>query len=461
VYFADTWNNRVRRIDTSGTITTFAGTGAVTKQTNPPFYDTDANGNPVTQSGYNGDNIAATSATLNWPFGVAVDSFSNVYISDYLNWRIRKVANGVITTVAGNGQSGYDGDGGSSTVSYISDPANVNVDVAGNVYIVDQATNRIRKVFPVYVAPKPPTDLDGDGIGDLTVWRPGNGTWFSLTSSSGYSYAASAAHQWGNQSLGDKPFIGDLDGDHIADLVIWRASTGTWYWLTSSSGYSTAMAQGKQWGNQSLGDVPMLADIDGDGKMDLVLWRASTGTWFWLTSSSGYNYNTAGSKQWGNQSLGDVPKLADVDGDGKADLIVWRASSGTWFWLTSSSGYNYNMAGSKQWGNQSLGDVPLTGDIDGDGRTELIVWRASTGTWFWLTSSSGYANSSGIQWGNQSLGDVPLPTDIDGDGKADLALWRASTGTWFWLKSSAGFNTNQAGAKQWGSSSQGDMPVVK
>ena len=321
--------------------------------------------------------------------------------------------------------------------------------------------NTTAATLTVRAAPVPRTDLDGDHIGDLTVWRPGNGTWFTLTSKSGYAYASQTSHQWGSQSNGDVPMMGDIDGDSIADFVIWRSTTGTWFWLTSSSGYAPAQAGSKQWGSQSEGDVPMLADMDGDGKMDLVLWRASTGTWFWLTSSSGYNYNASGVKQWGNQGLGDVPKVGDVDGDGKGDLIVWRASSGTWFWLTSTSGYNYANSGSKQWGNQSAGDVPMIGDLDGDGRTELVVWRASSGTWFWLTSTSGYANSTGIQWGNQGLGDLPLLTDIDGDGKADLTVWRASSGTWFWLQSTRGYDYNAVGSKQWGSQSLGDMPIVR
>jgi hypothetical protein len=90
----------------------------------------------------------------------------------------------------------------------------------------------------------------------------------------------------GSENAGDGPFIGDIDGDRKAELVVWRASPGTWFWLPSTAGYDYAGAQSKQWGNQTLGDIPALPDLDGDGKADLTLWPASTGTWFCLTSGA-------------------------------------------------------------------------------------------------------------------------------------------------------------------------------
>jgi hypothetical protein len=300
--------------------------------------------------------------------------------------------------------------------------------------------------FPSPVSPLP--DMDGDGTADLALWSGSTGLWSWLTTASGFNSATVGSQQWGNKSLGDVPLTGDIDGDRIDDLIVWRASTGEWFWVTSSSTFHNAGT--KQWG--AAGDIPIAADIDGDNRVDLVVWRPSTGTWYWLTSSSGYSYASAGSRQWGNTTLGDVPLAGHFDGDGKADLAIWRASTGTWYWLTSSSGYNYASAGSQQWGNQTLGDVPLLADFDGDRKADLAVWRASTGTWYWLRSSSGYATAAAgsVQWGSASASDIPLVGDIDGDGLTDLTVWRASTGTWFWLTSSSGYSYTAQRQKQWG-----------
>jgi CSLREA domain-containing protein len=304
-------------------------------------------------------------------------------------------------------------------------------------------------------------DLDGDSLAELIVWRPSDGTWYWLTSSTGYAYTNARSKQWGSQSAGDVPFLGDIDGDGSSDLIIWRASTGTWFWLTSSTNYNYASARSQQWGNKGLGDIPMLADMDGDGRSDLVIWRASTGTWYWLSSSTNYNPASAVGYQWGNQGLGDVPILGDFDGDTIADLGIWRASTGTWYWLTSTSGYSYANAGSKQWGSLAEADKPMLADIDGDARVDLMVWRPSLGAWFILTSTTNYdyASSLGIQWGAGT--DTPLLGDFDGDGRAELIIWRASTGQWFWLSSLSGYSYSAAGMKQWGSQAAGDIPMIR
>ena len=98
-------------------------------------------------AGFSGDGIAATSSSLNQPFGVAVDTLGNVYIADRANNRVRKVdAAGIVTTIAGNGAGGYSGDDRAATAASIFDITGVATDGAGNVYIADKSNNRIRKV---------------------------------------------------------------------------------------------------------------------------------------------------------------------------------------------------------------------------------------------------------------------------------------------------------------------------
>jgi sugar lactone lactonase YvrE len=113
-------------VDTSGNITTVAGTGT---------------------DGYNGDNIPASSAQLNDPEAVAVDGAGNLYIADRTNYRVRKVdTSGNITTVAGTGTAGYNGDGIPASTAQLSQPTGLALDGVGNVYIADFAGQRVRKV---------------------------------------------------------------------------------------------------------------------------------------------------------------------------------------------------------------------------------------------------------------------------------------------------------------------------
>jgi trimeric autotransporter adhesin len=126
VFFSDSSNHRVRKIDPQGIITTVAGNGT---------------------AAYVGDNDLATNASLNSPAGLAIDPLGNLFIADRNNNRIRKVdTNGIITTVAGNGVSGFGGDGGYATNASIRLPRGIAVDLSGNLFIADTGNNRVRKV---------------------------------------------------------------------------------------------------------------------------------------------------------------------------------------------------------------------------------------------------------------------------------------------------------------------------
>ncbi len=193
LFIADTGNYRVRKVSAIGTITTVAGNGAYgtsgvggpatsAQMSGPSAVVVDSSGNlfiadsdgaiarimkvtpngtintvaGVALSGFSGDGGPATSAALNNPTGMTVDSAGNLFIADLGNFRVRKVSasSGIITTVAGTGVSGFSGDGGLATSAGLSGPTGVAVDGAGNLYIVDNGlgaelvfgNHRVRKV---------------------------------------------------------------------------------------------------------------------------------------------------------------------------------------------------------------------------------------------------------------------------------------------------------------------------
>lgn len=127
--------------------------------------------------------------------------------------------------------------------------------------------------------------------------------------------------------------------------------------------------------------------------------------------------------------------LSNFDGDVKTDVSVFRPSTGVWYSLNSKDG------GFKGYQFGALGDKAVPGDYDADGATDLAVFRPSNGTWWIVRSSAGF---KGLQFGLN--GDVPVTGDYDGDLRSDIAVWRPSTGDWYVLRSSDGGVTT----RNWG-----------
>ncbi|MCA1683772.1 MAG: DUF11 domain-containing protein, partial [Actinobacteria bacterium] len=152
LYIADTFNNRIRKVDQSGIISTVAGTG---------------------EAGYNGDGGPATSAQLNTPVGVEVQGSGNLFISDYWNAAIRRVdASGIIDTVAGMGSPGYSGDGGYGPFALMGHPQGLELDAAGNLYIAEPDNSVVRRLVTSYLwiaADPDPTAVGESFTYDLSV----------------------------------------------------------------------------------------------------------------------------------------------------------------------------------------------------------------------------------------------------------------------------------------------------
>lgn len=176
--------------------------------------------------------------------------------------------------------------------------------------------------------------------------------------------------------------------------------------------------------------VPLadVTDFNGDGKADIAVYRSSTGEWFAIGSSV---------RSFGSPL--DIPTPGDYNGDGVADFAFFRPSTGEWQVLL------IGVEDVQTWG--IAGDIPVPGDYDGDKKTDRAVWRPATTEWWILLSGGGI---SYLVWGER--GDTPIPADYDGDGKDDVAVWRPSTGQWFILNSSEGLKIQVLGKS-------GDFPV--
>ncbi|HKX83398.1 MAG TPA: choice-of-anchor V domain-containing protein, partial [Pyrinomonadaceae bacterium] len=232
-------------------------------------------------------------------------------------------------------------------------------------------------------------------VGTVTFYVAGNQANNSGTSDGDRIILATATSAPSVTTPSDAPF--DFDGDDKTDVGITRTPGAMEWWINQSSNGTTFAA-----GFGASGDVAAPGDFTGDGKMDIAVFRPSSGTWFIMRSEdfSFFAFPFGGS--------GDIPAPADYDGDDKIDAAVFRPSSATWFVLQSAGG-----TGISQFGID--GDKPIPADYDGDGKADIGIFRpngAAGGEWWIQRSAAGlFATAFGTST------DRVVPGDYTGDGK--------------------------------------------
>lgn len=303
----------------------------------------------------------------------------------------------------------------------------------------------------------PPTqnhvDFDGNGRTDFAVVRNTGGgpsgqiTWFVNLNGPGTTFGS----QWGIN--GDVFTPEDFDGDNKSDIAIWRGGAPTvaaFYILQSQTNTVRIEPFGQT------GDEPrVVGDYDGDGKADPAVYRAGTNsgdqsTWFYRGSLNPAFVTYA---PWGQN--GDFPAPGDYDGDGKRDFVIQRNNGGgqARFWMQqTTAGFDSIVFGTPT-------DVIVPGDYDGDGKTDLAVARASAGQYNWYVrpSTTGAISAAPYAIFGASATDFHAHGDYDGDGKTDVAIWRPSAtpgASVFWVFGS----TSGAFAVPFGAN--GDYPVA-
>jgi len=299
-------------------------------------------------------------------------------------------------------------------------------------------------------------DFDGDGKTDPVVTRSENGKiiWYIQQSRDGFR-----AFQWGQDvtDFEDQPAAADYDGDGKCDIAVWRrhytvAGSQSYFFIYySRSGTVGVIPLG---GYQ---DIPMPQDYDGDGNADPAVYSPSSGgMWYIQQSRDGFR-----AEQWAVER----PIIGDYDGDGKADLAGYNrpfpetSLQEMTFYIHLSSSGNWLV---EQFGYRKADVGAAPGDYDGDGKTDIAVYRGAceygNGTWYWHRSSDGKYDQ--MKWGVGCTTDHAVPGDYDGDGKTDLAVYRRNgvgTQSYFYInETSIGLT-----AIPWGRDSDGSIFTLR
>jgi photosystem II stability/assembly factor-like uncharacterized protein len=309
------------------------------------------------------------------------------------------------------------------------DPTNANTIYAGlNVLSTFKSTDggqtwaRMNGIpgSKIYIDPADANKLYAfSGGNQLLKSNDGGRNWFEIAA--GSSYLTAFAVDWRTSTL----YLGRW-------IKVERSTDGGQTWTNFSAGlanpypdnyiyrleYDAAnklLHAGALWGIYSITTVPRTsADFDGDGRADVSVYRPSSGSWFWLNSGSGGFHEM----RFGLSSDLIVP--GDYDADGQTDLVVFRPSEGNWYLNRSREGF-----GVVRWG--MAGDIPIQGDFDGDEKADIVIYRPTTGTW-WFDLRQPYGQFT-ISFGIE--GDIPVAGDYDSDGISNMAVFRPSKGTWY------------------------------
>lgn len=359
--------------------------------------------------------------------------------------------NGIVTTDMGNG------------FDYIAETLlqpDGKLVAAGSVAVTPNSTSDIGLVRYQFeatpVAVKPRFDFFGSGrtsfavfndTGSNIVWKlQNNGGPGSETISFGFGGAN-----------GDLPTPGYFDVDNKADIAVWRGGIAANYFIRPSTAPTSFF--GVQWGT-STDFAGNEADYDGDGRDDLTVVRSISGVWNWFYLRS--SNNTLGAVQFGRSgSTSEGPDIflrgADFSGDNRAEIVVLRQTpSGGETYLIGDSNTGALLL-SQQWGEFDT-DFYIIGDFVGDSKADFAVWRGfdtgANGVWY-IKENGGTGQQVFIQWGIPN-GDLAVSGDYNGDGKSDIAVYRQSNGTYYWLNSPA---NNTFGSYTVSGATSSDLPV--
>lgn len=281
------------------------------------------------------------------------------------------------------------------------------------------------------------SDFDGDKLSDLSVWDSKTNTLYFQLSSNKQFYQ----RRFIENQLSYQPVFADYDGDKKTDFAFFHRDSGHWIiYLTTDPDNPKKMFFG------TVGDLPIPADIDGEGIFKHTIWRPVGNTWLLIAKDKDGSY---AEKTVVEGNYQDSTFAGDYDGDKKSDLTVWRPDDGFWHIVKSSTEFDFSQSEHIQHGKEW--DVIVPNDYDADGRCDLVFWRPETQTWHFLYAATRSQNQ--IKFGHKD--DIPVSTDMDGDGIPELLTWNPLKKSWNVLN----LRTKESSSNKW-SVPNGCIPAV-
>ncbi len=360
-----------------------------------------------------------------------------IFIRNGVNWTQQARITGNGGAAADNFGNSVAIDGGTVVVGAFAADVGSNVD-QGSAYVFVRSGATWTQQAQLNSANGAADDTFGDGVAisgnNIIVGASGDDIGSNTDQGSAYIFTRSGTSWTQQQQLTANDGTSD-------DLFGYSVAVSGSNFIAGAYGDDIGLKpdQGSAYIFASLSTAPRkpFFDYDGDGRADISLFRPSNRVWYILNSGGGVNYT-----QFGLSTDKIVP--ADFDGDGKTDVAVYRPENGTWYIMKSSGGVQYVQFGLAE-------DFPVPADYNGDGKAEIAVYRPSSGLWFILNPETN--QYSLVQFGASE--DKPVPADYNGDGKSEIAVYRPSSGIWFIYNS----DSKQYTSTKFGISSDKPVPA--